>query len=149
MDVKELLIDFHKRTHQSLAKLLKRCEQFSEAEINREFEGFGIPSIRESLHHMLTAERYWIGVPQDRIDAEDDLNAFPTIASLEELRQKVSQAAEEFLQSSTNEELTTSRLMNTWGNKTKTLSPANILFRTQTHTFQHQGQVAWEALQWG
>ena len=82
MDIKELLIDFHKRAHQSLALLIKHCEQFSETEINREFEGFGVSSIRESLHHMITAERYWIGVPQGRIDAEDDLELFPTIASL-------------------------------------------------------------------
>jgi len=141
MDIKELLIDFHKRSHQSLALLLKHCEQFSEAEINREFEGFGVSSIRESLHHMITAERYWIAVPQGRIDTEDDLNLFPTIASLETLRQKISQAAEDYLHSTTVEELTTARPMNTWGNKTKTLSPTNILFRTQTHIFQHQGQI--------
>ena len=50
MDIKELLIDFH-----SLALLLKHCEQFSETEINREFEGIGVSSIRLSLHHMIIA----------------------------------------------------------------------------------------------
>lgn len=41
-----------------------------------------------------------------------------------------------------DDELNTRRAMTTWGDKVKTLTPAHVILRTQTHAYQHQGQVA-------
>jgi len=38
--------------------------------------------------------------------------------------------------------LNTRRKMATWGGKELELVPAHVILRTQTHIFQHQGQVA-------
>ncbi|MEE8304044.1 MAG: hypothetical protein V3S24_16600, partial [Candidatus Tectomicrobia bacterium] len=39
-------------------------------------------------------------------------------------------------------ELNIRRTMTTWGDKEIEVVPVHVLLRTQTHIFQHQGQVA-------
>jgi len=42
----------------------------------------------------------------------------------------------------TEAELNTPREMTTWGDERVLLVPAHVVLRTQTHVFQHAGQVA-------
>jgi len=138
----ESLIEFHKRAHQSLQKLLEHCSQFSTDELNRGLDGFGYPTIRLQLHHGISAEKYWLGVLQGRIDVDENDSDYPTTESLEAYRQQVFAATEDYLRSALVEELNTARPMMTWGNKEKVLIPAHVFIRTQTHLYQHQGQIA-------
>jgi len=141
MYTSEGLIEFHKRTHQNLQKLLEHCGQFSANELNRELDGFGYPTIRLQFHHEIAAEKYWLGVLQGRMDVDDDDPDYPTIESLEKYRQAVFLATEKYLLSASEKELNTPRPMITWRNKEKILIPAHVVIRTQTHFYHHQGQV--------
>jgi uncharacterized damage-inducible protein DinB len=124
-----------------LKKLLEYCQQFSVDEINREMTGFGYPTIRLQLHHIIGAEKYWIGVLHDRIDADDDDPKYPTIESLEIYRQELAIVVEEYLRSASMEELNTPRKMMTWQKIERTLTPALVIMRTQMHIYHHQGQI--------
>ncbi len=135
------LLDLHERAHRSLQKLLAHCGQFSADEVDREFEGFGYPSVRQQVHHAIGAEEYWIGVLQGRIDVDDDAAAYPTIKSLEAYRQRVFSATEAYLRHASAEELNAARQMLTWGDKEQLLTPAHVFMRTLTHLYQHQGQI--------
>ncbi|MDP8207049.1 MAG: DinB family protein [Candidatus Electryonea clarkiae] len=141
MITKEFLIDFHQRVHRSFKLLLTHCHNLTIDELNQELDGFGYPTIRLQLHHMIGAEKYWIGVLQGRIDVDEDDHLYTTIESLESYRDDVFKATEEYLKSSSEDELETSRPMMTWGNKEKILNPTQVLLRTQTHIFHHQGQI--------
>lgn len=141
MYMAEDLIEFHRRAHHSLEKLLAHCRQLSAEELNQELAGFGYPTVRLQLHHGIGAEKYWIGVLQGRIDVDDDDPDYPTIESLEKYRQIVFSATEKYLRTASENELNTPRPMMTWGNKEKVLIPAQVLIRTQTHLYQHQGQI--------
>jgi uncharacterized damage-inducible protein DinB len=138
----ESLIEFHKRAHQNLISLLTHCGQFSPDELNRELDGFGYPTIRLQLHHEIAAEKYWLGVLQGRMDVDDDDPDYPTIESLEKYRQIVFSATGQYLRTASEKELNTPRPMITWGNKEKVLIPAQVIIRTQTHYYHHQGQIA-------
>jgi uncharacterized damage-inducible protein DinB len=66
------LLDLHERGHRNLAALLAHCRDLTADEADRELPGFGYPTVRLQLHHIVGAEKYWIGVLQGRIDADDD-----------------------------------------------------------------------------
>lgn len=138
----EGLIEFHRRAHQSLIKLMEHCRRFNSEEISRELEGFGYPTLRLQLHHIIGAQKYWIGVLEGRIDVDDNISDYPTIEKLMEYRQEVYSATAQYLRGASPDELNTARPMMTWGNKEKVLIPAQVFMRTLTHIYHHQGQVA-------
>jgi len=141
MHTAEALLDLHERAHRNLTALLAHCRGLSGEEMNRALTGFGYPTVRLQLHHGIGAEKYWIGVLQGRIDAEDDDPDYPTVESLEAYRKQVFTATEAYLRASSVEELNTPRPMMTWGNKERVLTPAHVFMRTLTHLYHHQGQI--------
>ena len=141
MHTPKSLLDFHERSHSNLTDLLAHCLGFSQKELHGELPGFGYPSIQLQLHHVIGAEKYWVGVLQGRIDVDEDAPDYPTVDSLVSYRENVFKATEFYLEASAEEELNTARPMMTWGNREKVLVPAQVLIRTQAHLYQHQGQV--------
>lgn len=136
------LLDLHLRSHSALATLLTHCRQLTAQEVEHEHEGFGIPSVRLQVHHGLVAERYWIGVLGGLMLDDDDATPYPTIASLEALREEVSAATQECLERTGDDELNQPRRMLTWGGRERVLVPAQVVLRTVTHHFHHIGQIA-------
>ena len=142
MYTNEALLELHERAHRSLEELLAHGRQLTADEQDRELEGFGYPSVRLQLHHEIGAEKYWIGVLEGRIDADEDAPAYPTIASLEAYRREVFSVTEGYLRSASDGELSTARPMTTWGGGERVLIPAHVFLRTQMHLYHHQGQIA-------
>jgi uncharacterized damage-inducible protein DinB len=122
MHTPDALLDLHERAHRNLTALLAHCRQLSGEEINRELTGFGYPTVRLQLHHGIGAEKYWIGVLQGRIDADDDSPDYPTVESLEVYREQVFAATEAYLRASSVDELNTARPIMTWGNRKQVLT---------------------------
>ncbi len=141
MNTQEFLLDLHARTHRSFEGLLKHCRQFSDDELNREVEEYGIPSMRLQLHHMIEAERYWLGVIEGRIDVDENADSFPTVASLEKYREEVLDLTRTHINNASESDLDTARMMITWQKKEVMLAPVHVITRTQVHIYQHQGQV--------
>lgn len=136
-----VLCDLHERTHRNLRALLAHCRELSDEELNRELPGFGYPTIRLQLHHEIGAEKYWIGVLQGRVDAEDDSPDYPTVESLEAYREQVFATTEAYLRSASVDELNTARPMTTWRERRVDLIPVHVFMRTQMHLYHHQGQI--------
>jgi len=142
MHTRAALADIHARTQRSLAKLLDHCEGFSAEELGREIDGFGYPTLLLQLHHMIGAERYWVGVLEgkmlnDELDSDRD-----SIASLRAFRERTLAATAAWFASVSDADVNTRRPMTTWNARGVELLPAHVILRTQTHVFQHQGQVA-------
>ncbi len=137
----DALLDLHERAHRSLTALLAHCRGLGREGIDRELPGFGYPTVRLQLHHEIGAEKYWLGVLEGRIDAEEDAPDYPTVESLEVYRERVFAATEAYLKGASPGELNTARPMTTWGNRKRVLVPAQVVIRTQMHLYHHQGQV--------
>jgi uncharacterized damage-inducible protein DinB len=137
----EALADVHERGQRSLRKLLKHCRRFSAEELNQESPGFGYPSIRLQLHHVIAAEEYWVGVLRGSFDVEDKEAEYATVSSLEAYRKHVVAVTDGYLSTASLEELNTARPMLTWQGRERILLPAHVIMRIVTHLYQHQGQV--------
>ncbi len=136
------LLDLHRRTHASLERLLGHCAGFSVEELSREIEGFGHPTLLRQLHHVIGAEQYWFGVLQGRmlVDEEDADRA--SVAAVRAFCDRVAEGTRAYLEAASDEDLATPREVTTWGGRKIRVTPAHVLLRTQTHVYQHQGQVA-------
>src|SRR5262245_39485414 len=141
MHTAEALTDLHERGHRSLRTLLEHCGRLDPEQIDREFAGFGYPSVRLQLIHAIGAEAYWIGVLQGRMDAEDKDDVLRTIESVAAWRDAVAATTGAYLRAATPRELNTPRTMTTFGGKQRELVPARVVLRTFTHLYHHQGQV--------
>lgn len=137
----EALLDSHVRTHVSLRKLLNHCAELSDAELYKKLKGFGYPTVHAQLCHLIQAEEYWIGVVQGSFDARDRDAEFPAVKDLQRYRRAVAKLTADYLRQTSDAALNEPRMMLTYGAKRKKLVPAHVVLRTQTHAFQHQGQI--------
>ncbi len=135
------LSDIHSRAQETLRKLLAHCASLTADELNREMDAFGDPTVQLQLHHVISAERYWVGVLEGRMDVDEDQADYPTAEILETFRQQVFALGENYLKGASVEELNTPRPMITWGNKERVLYPAHVIIRTQMHIYHHMGKV--------
>lgn len=140
MGTQLLLLDFHERCHRSLRQYLEHCQVLSDEQLDRELDGFGYPTVRQQLQHVIGAERYWVSVLRDCMDASEADAA--SIDALEEFRQSVFEVTRTWLGTTPDEELTTARTMTTFGGHERALVPAHVILRAQTHLFHHMGQLA-------
>ena len=136
------LSDLHTRCHQSLVKLIDHCAGFSGDELAREVEGFGYPSIRLQLHHIIGAEQYWVGVLRGLMLVDELEEDYANIDALRAFHQRVAGITAEYINNADEPELNTPRKMTTWGGHERELVPARVILRTQVHIFDHKGQVA-------
>jgi len=135
------LLDLHRRSHQGLQRLLEHCAGLDPDAFDRELPGFGYPSVRLQLHHLIGAEEYWVGVLRGDFRVEDDAPDYPDLASLQAYRSRVARVTVEYLGGISDSELNQAREMLTWRGTRPRLTPAHVILRTQTHIFQHQGQI--------
>lgn len=135
------LLDLHRRSRHSLRSLMDQASGLAPEELDREHEGFGYPTVRLQLHHLIGAQEYWIGVLQGRVEADLEPDDYPTLESLAEYRDRVAEAVEDYLSGASQETLNRAEDFATWGGKTKTLVPAHVVLRTITHLYHHLGQI--------
>ena len=138
----EGLLEVHERAHRNLKDYLAHSLTLDSEAIDREMAEFNGSSVRLQLHHAIGAERYWIGVLEGRIDADDDAHLYPTIESLEGYRDATFTVTQAYLRNASVEELNTPRPMKTWRGEEHVLHPGHVLMRTITHIYHHQGQIA-------
>jgi len=135
------LLDIHERAHRSLRGLLAHCAGLATADLDRELAGFGYPTVRLQLHHVISAEKYWVGVLLGEYHVEDDSADYPSIPALDIHERRVADRTADWLRTTSLEELNTPRLVRTWPDVKRRLVPAHVILRTQTHIYHHQGQV--------
>ena len=134
------LLDVLDRTRTSLDGLLTHCRTLTPDELDRELDGFGYPTVRLQLHHVVGAQKYWLSVLEDRMDASENDADYPTVASLEAFLDEVHTATANYLRETSDNVLNTRRAMTTWRGS-QSIVPAHVVLRTQVHAFQHFGQV--------
>lgn len=141
MHTRASLLDIHDRTHRGLAVLIDHCRQLTHVQLCQDLDGFGYPSIQQQICHIVGAEMYWVGVLCGRMDTEELAAGDPGLTAMSNFREDAFGRTEAYLHSVTDDDLNTAREFVTWADNTKLLVPAQVILRTQTHVFQHQGQI--------
>jgi uncharacterized damage-inducible protein DinB len=124
-----------------LALLVDHTTLLTADEFTRVLPGFGQPSVREQLMHILGAEERWVLRLQDAPTRKWSAADFPTAAPLRVARERVMRATEGYLDrlpdAALNEAL--AQRPHEWIGELR--SPAFILHHAMTHAFHHKGQV--------
>lgn len=136
------LREIHTRTHESAKKYLAHLASLPTDELHREHDGFGGASIARMLHHVFGAEFYWVGVLRAEMRVDENEAEWESLDALEAFRARVFADTEDYFDGVSDDDLNKPTPVTTWGDKQEELLPALIVIRTQTHAFQHFGQIA-------
>lgn len=139
MTTAQVLHDAHQRTHCSLARLLDHATALDPAVLDRELEGFGYPTVRLQIHHLLGAEQYWVGVLEGDIRIDSEPDAYPDAATLSAFRAQVAGVTSAYL--ATDPDLDTQCTVTTWRGEPMELVPRHAVLRLITHAHHHLGQA--------
>jgi uncharacterized damage-inducible protein DinB len=133
---------FHGWTHESLDILIGHLRTVPSGVLDSEVSGFGQPTIRRQLIHVLSVESAWVcglkNVTIIRVPADENT----TLAAIMESKGRVRAATLDYISglsaSALNTEIT--NLPDDWVGPPR--SPAFILLHVFTHAFHHKGQIA-------
>ncbi len=138
----DALLDIHERTHRSIAKVMAHVATLPADELNRPLEGFSYPTLASQLHHVIGAERYWMQVMLGTIQLDDDASEHETIEALQATREQVAAGTRAYIGGLTDAQASAPTSVTQWNGKTIDVVPAHVVLRTQTHAYQHQGEIA-------
>jgi uncharacterized damage-inducible protein DinB len=141
MFTKSGIQELHSATHESLDILFGHVGSIPVNLLREPLAGFGFPTIRKQLTHILTVEEGWIHDLQAKTFAcwgEEDC---PTMEALLAAKSRLRDATRIYIERLSEAQLNTT-LANppqAWFGEPRT--PAFILLHVITHTFHHKGQV--------
>jgi len=135
------ILYLHRLTHERLDTALDHAASLPPGLFTREVPGFGFPSLRNQLVHMLSTENGWVldlqDLPSPRLDPAD----FPDVVAIRARKRQVFDATVAYVRSLSAEQLnaTLPARPREWFGPLQ--SPAFILHHVITHTFHHKGQL--------
>ena len=141
MYTRDALLDVHARCHRSLEGLLVHCEGFPDSDLEVSHEGFGYATLGEQFQHVVGAEQYWVGVLRGLMLTDEDDADRASWAAVRAFRDRVVETTTAWLHAADDDHLNEARRCTTWGGNEVELVPAHVVLRTQTHLFQHCGQI--------
>jgi uncharacterized damage-inducible protein DinB len=138
----DALREAHRRTHLGTSRVLEHCRQLSAEEFQRELPGFGYPTVQLQLHHILSAEEYWLTVLQRQPLAEEEYpQNYLTVDDLLDYQRQVMGRMLAYLGRMDSAALAQPARFTVWGGDSVELLPEMVVMRLVTHPFQHRGQV--------
>jgi uncharacterized damage-inducible protein DinB len=143
MFTRDGLLRYHELAHEGLSRLLAHVETLPQEQFRQPMEGFGFPSVRAQLVHMLDVEYSWVLGVQGKGDTpydwwhETDLQ---TPADLAAHRAWVAEQTRAWLASETDASLNAPRAVTEDG-RTHAGIPAEMLLHLMTHAYHHKGQT--------
>jgi len=141
MFTKSGITGLHSVTHESLHLLLGHAATVPDALLRQPLQGFGFPTVRRQLVHILTVEEGWIHDLQSKpFDGwfEEDC---PTIDALRAAAERIRNETRTYIAGLSETQLNTTLSHRPEGWSGELRSPAFILLHVITHTFHHKGQV--------
>jgi uncharacterized damage-inducible protein DinB len=138
---KEGILELHATTHERLELLFRHVATVPEELQCKSIPGFGHPSIRKQLVHILSCEEGWMHDLQYKPFngwTEDDC---PALADLMTAQKRIQAETRDYLAGLTEEQFNTELTTRPadWGGDLR--SPAFILLHVITHAFHHKGQI--------
>lgn len=135
------IIELHAAMHERFDLLLRHVATVPDDLQHKPISGFGHPSIRQQLVHILTCEEGWVHDLQDKAFPGWHEEDCPTVAALLTAKERIREATRTYLGGLTEEQLNTTLAKRPvdWGGELR--SPAFILLHVITHAFHHKGQV--------
>jgi uncharacterized damage-inducible protein DinB len=135
------ILDMHRMTTATNARLLKHCALFTAEELGREHAGFGHKSLRQTLLHMGDAEAWWLSRLTGKESEEWDYSQYQEVDAV---AAKLSATAAEmaaFIEEQPDVYWDEPIAVPMPGG-TPHIAPAHVVLHVCTHHFHHKGQCA-------
>lgn len=128
---------FHSWTHASLTLLFDHLASLPKADYAKELPGFGYPSIRAQVVHLLGCEIRWV----NRLRDTPNQSRWPALSDARALQREAQARTLNYLSGLTDEQLNANTTLLFPDGDTTVRTPALILHHVFTHAFHHKGQV--------
>ncbi len=132
---------FHGWTHGSLTLLLNHLSTIPATEYAKEVPGFGFPTIRAQVIHILNCEGFWIQTLQALPFDDQDPTNWPSVSDARRLQSEVSRRTLNYLSSLSEQRLVAATELHFSDGDIAVRTPALILHHVLTHAFHHKGQI--------
>ncbi len=132
---------FHHWTHACLNVVLDHVSTIPASDYAKELPGFGFPSVRRQVLHILNCEGAWIHVLQGLPFSDRNPGDFPTVADARLAQQEVSQQTLAYLSGLSDQQLNAETELHFQDGDVAIRTPALVLHHVFTHAFHHKGQI--------
>ncbi len=132
---------FHTWTHASLTLLLDHLAMLPPTDYTKEVPGFGFPTLRTQVIHILNCEAFWIRTLQALLVEDEDPADHPTVSHARTLQRTVSLKTQNYLSRLSEQHLNGNMQLHFSDGDTAVRTPALILHHLLTHAFHHKGQI--------
>jgi uncharacterized damage-inducible protein DinB len=132
---------FHGWTHASFTLLLDHLSTIPATAYAKEVPGFGFPTIRAQVIHILNCEGFWIHTLQALPFDDQDTANWPTVSDARRLQSEVSMRTLNYLSSLSEQRLVAATELHFSDGDSAVRTPALILHHVLTHAFHHKGQI--------
>lgn len=141
MFTRDGILNFHDWTHASIRLLLDHLSTVPETDYARLLAGFGFPTLREQVIHLLNCEGFWIHALQGFQYIDQSPAECPTIAETTALESEISRQTHNYLSGLTDQQLNSDTKLRFSDGDVAVRIPALVLHHVLTHAFHHKGQV--------
>jgi uncharacterized damage-inducible protein DinB len=132
---------FHAWTHASLTLLFDHLATLSAEDYARELPGFGYPSIRAQVVHLLGCELRWVNRLRGIANEPWHDGRWPAIADARVLQSETRARTLDYLSGLTDAQINSNTTLHFPDGDTAVRTPALILHHVFTHAFHHKGQI--------
>jgi uncharacterized damage-inducible protein DinB len=135
----------HTWTHASFTIVLNHLASIPQSDYEREVPGFGFPTLRAQVLHILNCEGLWIHTLQAARSTpgfRDEVQAdWPTIPDARALQGRVTANTLAYFSRITDDALNGNTELHFPDGDTAVRTPALVLHHVLTHAFHHKGQI--------
>jgi uncharacterized damage-inducible protein DinB len=132
---------FHDWTHASLTLLLDDLSTIPASDYAKEVPGFGFPTVRAQVVHILNCEGFWIHTLQTVPFEDRDPADWPTVADARVMQREISLQTLTYLSDLSEQHLNVGVELHFADGDSAVRTPALILHHVLTHAFHHKGQI--------
>jgi uncharacterized damage-inducible protein DinB len=135
------IMKFHGWAHASIRLLLDHLSTVPEADYARALPGFGFPTLREQVIHLLNCEGFWIDTLQGRRYTDRSPTECPTVAEATVFEREISLQTHAYLSVLTDEQINSDTKLYFADGDVAVRTPALVVHHVLTHAFHHKGQA--------
>ena len=141
MFTRDGVLRFHGWTHASIRLSLEHLSTIPEADYARALPGFGFPTLREQIIHVLNCEGFWIYTLQGFRYVDRNPAECPTVAEAVVFEREISQQTHAYLSELTDQQMNSDAKLCFPDGDAAVRTPALVVYHVLTHAFHHKGQI--------
>jgi len=136
------LLTFHGWVRKPFEVLFEHAGKVSPEEFVRQLEGFGMPTLRDQLVHIVECEDFWITkLKGDEFQDIYSKAGFGSAGQVWAAYGPVAERTREFLAGLTQEQVGAPRRITFSRGEFVDLTPIQVVLHVITHSFHHKGQA--------